>query len=827
MSLNLVSPGVKVREVDLTIGRVDGANDQVGAIAGPFEKGPIDQPILIETEQDLLQTFGKPLSTDGQYGYWLSASNFLSYGGVLRVLRCDEEAGSYLNNANVGVGTSAATTVKIKSYENYVDEYQTVANESVSWRYAAKNPGSWGNGLKVCTIDAFADQTITVTVGGGVTENLPTVGYGITQAIGDRINVGSGSTSLYNGYMRGVITGITTSASGSNVDYALDVKITDRVTDAGVVSSLTYGELGFKNATSTTVPTTISIGTTVGTTDLANDITLTGITTSNLNGDASKDIALGDIVAVSEGDDITIGAGATVIGIGTDNTITVDRAITGIGATLYTITRAGAPVTTNVRQVYVGSGTSSVAIGTFTSSSQKDWYNEQTLGLTNSTVYWKTIAEKPGTSAYAADRSSSNDEIHVVVVDESGSVTGIAGNVLEKFTNLSKAKDAKTSPSEAIYYKDIVARNSEYIYVGYGDTGVASGLTDSGDNDNQFTTSDTGNMGSDAQGVTFSVLGAQTHSLGGGKNYTSADGYLATRGDIINSYNVLKNPAEYSVDFLINGPSGGTDLWDSQAKAKALIAIAELRKDCIACISPHRAGVVGQPNPDTQTDNIIEFYDNLQSSSYAVFDTGYKYQYDRWNNEYRWIPTNADIAGLMAKTSINSFPWFSPAGTSRGALNGAVKLAYNPTQAQRDLLYPKRINPIVAQPGAGIILFGDRTGLATASAFDRINVRRLFLTIEETIGRAAKDQLFEFNDVITRSNFLNVVDPYLRDIKAKRGITDFVVVCDETNNTPDIIDSNQFRADIFVKPARSINFIGLTFVATRTGISFEEVVGNV
>ena len=227
MSLNLVSPGVKVREVDLTIGRVDGANDQVGAIAGPFEKGPIDMPILIETEQDLLQTFGKPLSTDGQYGYWLSASNFLSYGGVLRVLRSDEAAGSHLNNANVGVNTTAGVTgVKIKSYENYVDDYQTVSNEALTWKYAAKNPGSWGNGLKVCTIDAFADQIITVTVPQGTAE-APVVGMGITQQINDRIDVGSGSTALYSGYMRGVVTGVTSTANGVNADYALSVKVTE------------------------------------------------------------------------------------------------------------------------------------------------------------------------------------------------------------------------------------------------------------------------------------------------------------------------------------------------------------------------------------------------------------------------------------------------------------------------------------------------------------------------------------------------------------------------------------------------------------------------
>jgi phage tail sheath protein FI len=217
----------------------------------------------------------------------------------------------------------------------------------------------------------------------------------------------------------------------------------------------------------------------------------------------------------------------------------------------------------------------------------------------------------------------------------------------------------------------------------------------------------------------------------------------------------------------------------------------------------------------------------LTSSSYAVFDTGYKYVYDRFNNQFRYVACNADVAGLMARTSINQYPWFSPAGASRGALNNAVKLAYNPSQAQRDTLYPKRINPIIFSPGAGIILFGDKTALSYTSAFDRINVRRLFLTIEASIERAARAQLFEFNDTITRANFVNIVEPYLRDVKSKRGITDFVVVCDESNNTPDVIDGNQFKADIYIKPARTINFIGLTFVATRTGVSFEEIIGTV
>jgi phage tail sheath protein FI len=266
---------------------------------------------------------------------------------------------------------------------------------------------------------------------------------------------------------------------------------------------------------------------------------------------------------------------------------------------------------------------------------------------------------------------------------------------------------------------------------------------------------------------------------------------------------------------------------DSQAKANQLISIAEQRRDCMAVISGHRADIVNITNSNTQTDNIIEFFSPLQSSSYAVFDSGYKYTYDRFNNQFRYIPCNGDIAGLMVRTSITAFPWFSPAGQQRGILNNAIKLAYNPNKAQRDQLYPLRINSVVNQPGIGILLFGDKTALGYASAFDRINVRRLFLTIEQALENTAKAQLFELNDQITRANFVNIVEPYLRDIQAKRGLYDFLVVCDETNNTPDVVDNNEFRANIFLKPAKSINYVTLTFVATRTGVSFDEVAGRV
>jgi len=798
MSLNLVSPGVKVREVDLTIGRVDAANDQVGAIAGPFAKGPVDVPILIETEQDLLRTFGKPISTDAQYDYWLSASSYLSYGGILRVLRSD---GSTLNNANAGVSADSVT-LKVKSYEDYVNDYST----ATTWSYAAKNPGRWANNLKVCTIDGFADQTIS-----GIDTSAISVGFAVTQSIEGRISAGAGSTSTYSGYIRSIVTGI-----GQSEIY---VKVTDRVSgnDSVAAEYSQGGSLSILAPTTTTVTTTVGVATTAGVIDAAFDVSISGITTTG--------IQVGDAVA-STGGNSTVPAGTTVAAVGV-GTIFVDRTITGISTAgdgaVFTFTRSST-TSTQANTISVSDNTGTGATS-FTSATVNDWYDQQTLGLTNSTVYWKSIAEKPGTSQYASERSAANDEIHVVVVDDTGAVTGSAGNIVEKFTYLTKSSDGLTSPTESVYYKDYLARISEYVYAGAAPAGIAGGLT--AGNSNSFNVSGIGNWGTAAQGTKFAVAGAKTYNLVGGENYTASGGFAATLDNIVSSYEVLKNPAEYNVNFLINGPSGGDTIYESQAKANKLIEIANLRKDCIACISPHRAGVVNVANSDTQTNNIIAFFDGLTSSSYAVFDSGYKYMYDRFNNQFRYIPCNADVAGLMARTSINQYSWFSPAGSSRGAINGAVKLAYNPSQAQRDLIYPKRINPVIASPGSGIILFGDKTGLSYASAFDRINVRRLFLTIESSIERAARDQLFEFNDVITRSNFVNIVEPYLRDVKAKRGINDFIVICDETNNTPDVIDSNQFRADIFVKPARSINFIGLTFVATRTGVSFEEVVGNV
>jgi phage tail sheath protein FI len=405
--------------------------------------------------------------------------------------------------------------------------------------------------------------------------------------------------------------------------------------------------------------------------------------------------------------------------------------------------------------------------------------------------YFDAVDGAPGTSTWTSERSGSGDEIHVVVVDQDGGVSGTPGEVIEVFSKLSKAADAKTPQGDTNYYPTVIKNKSQYIY-----------WTD-------HNTSGT-NWGNNASGTTFTAVNIPTsEALSGG-----ADGSAVTDGQLKTAYEKFDDAETVDIGLIIAGPSGSTTHVDN------LITIAENRKDAIVFASPQRSDVVNITNSNTQTTNVIGFFDAIRSSSYVVFDSGYKYCYDRYND-----PLNGDIAGLAARTDLVADAWYSPAGFNRGIVRGAVKLAYNPTKAQRDQLYPKRVNPVATFPGQGTILFGDKTGLSSPSAFDRINVRRLFITLEKAISTASKFQLFEFNDEFTRANFRNIVEPFLREIQGRRGITDFLVVCDETNNTGDVIDRNEFKAEIFVKPTRSINFITLSFVATRTGVSFDEVAG--
>ena len=435
------------------------------------------------------------------------------------------------------------------------------------------------------------------------------------------------------------------------------------------------------------------------------------------------------------------------------------------------------------------------------------WYDAQMI---TPTLNWNQVAPQPGTSVHVAERGGSSDEMHIVVVDVDGGVTGTPNTVLEKFLYVSKASDGKSAEGSLVYYPEVILNQSNYIYWGSHDNEEIWDVSG-----NAF--ANASNVGGDST-TAFDILGEKEYTMSGG-----ADDFTLTQAEIIAGYDYFADPETVQIDYLIMGGGGASEV-ESKAKANKLISIVNSRKDCVAFISPDKSNVVGVSDSGTQTTNIVDFFDTFPSTSYAVFDSGWKYLYDRFADKYRWIPCNGDVAGLCASTTAAGDPWFSPAGLNRGGIKNAIKLAYSPKKSERDTLYQKRINPITSLPGQGIVLFGDKTALASPSAFDRINVRRLFLVIEKTIGNAAKGVLFELNDEFTRNNFNNVVEPYLRDIQARRGITDFLVVCDSSNNTPDLIDKNEFVAEIYIKPARSINFITLTFVATRTGVSFEEVI---
>jgi hypothetical protein len=826
MATPQLSPGVLIREVDLTVGRADNVLDNIGAIAGPFPTGPVDEPTDITTENELIKVFGKPSNTDAQYEYWMSASSYLSYGGVLKVVRT---SGDTLVNANANKNGVGQADLLIKNFDDYNANY---ADDIADYIFTAKNPGSWANNLKVCFIDDLADQIVGIKTTNLVSYGIQ-VGAGVTVALVQQKISERGTTKTINGYLKGIVTGVRTDTVDQNSEF--DIKIVSRYENA---------RENLQNLRVTTVSTASSVVGT-GTTNRVYVDSTAGIVAGDLvvlTGFTSKTITSVASTFVTIDSNITITSSSPAPG----TAVTFNRNV-GTAATEIFIEYAAKSQATSFKAgnmmniTYTGLGSTALATGQIAAATAEDWYDQQVVPLNNASIFWRSIAPKPVATQWARDRNAKNDALHIAIFDDTGTVTGIRGNLLEKHLNLSKASDAISAVNspQRIWWKDYLARFSQYIYAGDNpsdesnnedivqtgfDPEIAPGTTGPA----QFAgiTTAQGLWNEPAQDKTFSALGNQTYVLQGGIDYSATGGMTATLGDLITSYRLFENRDEVQVDYLIMGPGLG-DKDESRAKAAELISIAEGRKDCIAVVSPHRGDVVDITNTDTQTDNIIEFFSYLPSSSYAIFDSGYKYTFDRFNNKFRYIPCNPDVAGLCVRTSIFAYPWFSPAGQQRGILNNAIKLAYNPNKAQRDQLYPLRINSIVNQPGIGVLLFGDKTGLGYASAFDRINVRRLFLTVEQALERTAQAQLFELNDQITRANFVNIVEPYLRDVQAKRGIYDFLVVCDETNNTPDIIDNNEFRADIYLKPAKSINFVTLTFVATRTGVSFEEVAGRV
>ncbi len=658
MASTLLSPGVEIQERDLTLGSIETVEVNVGAIAGPFAKGPVLKPIRITTESQLLDTFGEP--SDANAETWWTAASFLSYGGVLDVVRAATSGQLTASDDSVTSPYTLSITTKDIYEATYFD---ATANP---FKFAARDVGTDGNAIRVGIIDKGADTILTLD---GVLATT-TVGTLVANTAGTK----SGRIYAYD--------------SGAN--------------KVSLISSDTW-------------------------------------TTSDIVENGVSDLNVTAIV---------------------------------------------------------------------------DWYDQQEVftGLK-----WSAIGPRPGTSPYVAARGGTADEIHIAVWDATGTIAGSPNVLLEKFAYASKANNAKTSQGAGNYYPQVISDTSAYIYWGSHETDVydvSANQTASGGN-----IAGTNNAGSDST-TDFDLFTAPT-------SYTFAKGAEslgATSGEVISALQEFSDPETLQIDYLLAGPGDTASKTNTQAVAASVLTIASSRKDCVAFVSPYRGDVVGVTSSATQTENVVNFYTNLQATSFGVFDNTWKYVYDRFADKYRYIPCNGDVAGLCAATTANGLPWFSPAGLNRGAIRNAVKLAYSPTKSERDSLYQKRINPITSLPGQGIVLFGDKTALASPSAFDRINVRRLFNVIEKTIGNAAKGVLFELNDEFTRNNFKNVVEPYLRGVQAERGITDFLVVCDDTNNTGAVIDANEFKADFYIKPARSINFITLTFVATRTGVSFEEVV---
>ena len=685
MPVNLASPGIVVREVDLTVGRVDATSGAVGALVAPFEKGAVGVPVLVSDESDLLANFGEPYETDKHYEHWMVASSYLAYGGNLQVVRADDDN---LTNA-VGGGT---TNLKIKSTEHY--NQLGYANNTISGEvFVARNPGSWANGIKVAVIDAKADQTLTMS-----TTNVST--FSSEVEIAGTVGV---TTNL--------ITGLTTTT--------------------GIV----VGDI-IRNGPFGTGTTVTSIDASALEVVASNNSTNTTSDTFLLNFAVESVSSVAPLVGYG----ITQAISAVLPGAGTTSTLDghLKGIITRVGSgevdvkVLSHVSAAGTETNVDYQPsgVYKFSGSGTVAIhtsgqtvsyGTTAVTAQKDWYDQQNVTLTGSTVAWNTLADRPGTSSYAAERNSRFDEIHVVVFDDKGTVTGNAGTILEKHIALSKAKDAEYSLGSPAYWRKYLYNTSSNVFGGGGPSGVTTTAYSSG-----FTLASDGTWDKNADGIKFAAVGNTTYTFSNGKNYggkagiTSTGALTAGLSGLTDGYGLFENTDNYDVDFLIMGSANHTKE-TAQALANKLIAVAEVRQDAIAFISPHRAaflsdgsaGTVTVNSDSTITDNVIEFYSPVTSSTYAVFDSGYKYAYDRFTDSFRYVPLNGDVAGLCARNDLVNFPWFSPAGTARGAILNAVKLAYNPSKVQRDRLYSNRINPVIFSAGDGIVLFGDKTGFAS------------------------------------------------------------------------------------------------------------------
>lgn len=761
-----VSPGVITKEIDLTT-IVPAVSTTEGAIAGVFRWGPLNTRRLIDSEDKLVATFGKPTNLNPET--FFTAASFLGYGNALWVSRA----------ANT-IGTSPIATVTTSSGNSTALVSNTSGLSTGMILVAAANSQA-KIGATIATIvnsTAFTfDSASSVTATGADTmQFVPnTAAFSAVANIGTVANLAAQIVKNDDDYL------IKDGTFDTDVLYiarypgkigdSLRVSVCD--TAAGFTGSIDL------TAVNDGATITLNVGSNTATISVIN------------NHDGTS----------NSGAQTAVIASATSFQAQLVPTDLLQFGNSSIGQQALKITSAGAA--TDISSTVNGT----VAEATFTLHFEDELRLIANQSVSTSiTRYWEfydLVDQAPGQSDYVRSfgNGAANDEIHVVVVDSDGLYTGVPGAVLEAHKGLSRATDSKTQDGGALYYKTVINDTSDYI---------------------RFANDRTTARSNTALNITSAT---NTSILSVDFNYgqDGSDESAIAMSDLIAGYDQFVSAEDLDISLVLVGKArGGTA--GGQLFNHIIDNIAEARHDCVAFGSPDKFDVVN--NVGNEAVDVVAFRNTLRSTSYGVLDSGYKYMYDKYNDVYRYIPLNGDTAGLCVRTDTTNDPWWSPAGFNRGQIKNLIRLAYNPRKADRDLLYKSGVNPVVTFPGQGTILFGDKTLLAKPSAFDRINVRRLFIVLEKAISTAAKYTLFEFNDSFTRSQFRNMVVPYLRNIQGRRGITDFVVVCDESNNPGQVIDANEFVGDIYIKPARAINFITLNFVAVRTDVNFTEVIGK-
>lgn len=852
-----LSPGVNVSEIDLTT-VVPAVATSDGAFAGVFRWGPIGERVLVDSENQLVARFAKPTNFNAET--WFTAANFLSYANRLWVSRAANTGGSTpwvaaVGNTSVNAYTVANSTalaaVEVGMYVTQTSnpnvtvggESVTVLSKNSTAIVLSSNPSTNGNISlyfgrpgTVYTAVAFDSNTST---SGGVVANL------VNQIVKNSENyVQKDGTfdadvawvAKYPGALGNSLRiGVCDNANSFQSNIAVTNTSIESYIDFRVGSNAaTVMFSGATNASANVIAGLFTVGDQIlsGNASIGQQyLQVTGIAVSNsyiLNGNVVANASItGSSTDVNSNTGFITASGhpfsngETVVYANAAGNSVISGLTSGTNYYIVHANTAGFKLATTPYGNAVSITAASNSYATFVSNTNvlkinfEDPYRLRENYVSNTIQrYWEffnVFETAPGQSDWQLynGNTSAQDELHIVVVDEDGLFSGTPGTVLESFKGLSRATDAKTVEGETNYYKDVVNQVSEYVWwahdrsVAVSNTGL--NLTNSSASSPLSANFTCGADGLNESAATLSILGA--------------------------AYDMFQSAEDIDISLILQGkPIGGTTVVNGQTVSNYQLAnyiidnLVENRKDCIALISPDRSSVLN--NLGNEAVSVKNWRGALHSSSYAVLDSGYKYQYDKYNDVYRWVPLNGDIAGTCVRTDNTNDAWWSPAGYNRGQIKNVVKLAWNPRKAERDVIYSNGINPVITDPGQGTFLYGDKTLQAKPSAFDRINVRRLFIVLEKAISTAAKYSLFEFNDAFTRAQFKNLVTPYLRTVQGRRGITDFLVVCDDTNNTPQVIDGNQFVGDIYIKPARSINFIQLNFVAVPSGVQFSEVVGK-